>query len=107
MVVHPPPPPGENPETGLAALVQLCAEVVCQQRARSPHWIKVKNRKHHAIDRVTEAFSRKVYKVRGCRRPKISASPAHPSRVGIRAGPLRASIGSEPALLAAPKVVYS
>jgi len=24
---------------------------------RSPHWIKVKNRQHHAFDRVRESFS--------------------------------------------------
>ena len=27
------------------------------QTGRSKHWIKVKNRKHHAFDRVKESFS--------------------------------------------------
>jgi hypothetical protein len=29
----------------------------CNRGGRSPHWIKVKNRKHPAIERVEEAFS--------------------------------------------------
>jgi len=43
-------------EPSFAASCRSTATVPIAAAGR-PHWIKVKNRKHHAFDRVRESFS--------------------------------------------------
>jgi bifunctional non-homologous end joining protein LigD len=47
---------GDACDMGLEGLVSKHRDRP-DQTGRSKHWIKVKNRKHHAFDRVKESFS--------------------------------------------------